>query len=148
METDDPVKTAEAFSKRMKAEGFLFDYSLKSLETEIDRFLEKQVTKSEEEKEQIEIELTAYIGESIRRIYNGKWTGEFNAEAGGVNFYLCKVSIGKFEFYPSHFISYYLNNGKKSEGSFYEYLYTRNQSKGIAHDFLGGGLIHLIAKGK
>lgn len=148
METDDPVKTAEAFSKRMKADGFLFDYSLKSLETEIDRFLEKLADTTDEIKEQTEIELTAYIGETIRRLYNGKWTGEFNAEAGGVNFYLCKVSIGKFEFFPSHFIGYYLTNGKKSEGSFYEYLYTRNQSKGIAHDFLGGGLIRLIEKGK
>ncbi len=45
---------------------------------------------------------------------------------------------------PSQFIEYYLGNGKKSEGTFYDYLYNRDTSKEIFTDFLGSGLLKKI----
>lgn len=61
-----------------------------------------------------------------------------------MNFYTCKIEKNDFEFGPSHFICYYLSNGKNSEGSFNNYLYSENYSKGIFKNFLAGGLINKI----
>jgi len=151
METDDPIKTSESFVKTAEAEGFSFDFSLKSLEFEIDKYLEKYYLLDEESKFRAECDLTAYIGETIRRLYQGEWEGEYFGSSSsyrGSNFYTCKVKIGKFVFYPNHFIAYYLSNGKKSEGTFYDYLHNRDYSKGIFHDFLGGGLLNIIENEK
>lgn len=147
MKTDNPIEIASQFAMKTSAEGFSFDFSLLSLEFEIDKYLNKP--NKEETKLQVECELTAYIGETIRRLYSGEWTGEYfgpSSSYRGPNFYTCKLRIGKFEFYPNHFIAYYLENGKKSEGTFYDYLYHRDFSKGVFHDFLGGGLLNTIAK--
>lgn len=148
METDDPVRASESFVKTAAKEGFSFDFSLKSLEFEIDKYLEKYYPLEEESKLRTECDLTAYIGETIRRLYQGEWAGEYfsSSSSHGQNFYTCKVKIGKFVFSPNHFIAYYLSNGKESEGTFYDYLYNRDYSEGLSHDFLGGGLLNVIEK--
>ena len=119
--TDNPAEAAHHFAKTALAEGFLFDFSLQSLESEVDKFLGKHSYLNEADKLEIECNLTAYIGETIRLLYHGEWTGEFFGQSSsyrGPNFYTCKVSIGKFEFYPNHFIAYYLKNGKQSGAHF------------------------------
>ncbi|MBL0740719.1 hypothetical protein [Chryseolinea lacunae] len=147
--TDNPIEAANHFAKTASAEGFSFDFSLQSLESEIDKFLDKHRFTNETSKSEIECKLTAYIGETIRRLYEGEWTGDYFGQSSsyrGPNFYTCKVSIGKFEFFPNHFIAYYLENGKESEGTFYDYLHSRDNSHGLFHDFLGGGLLNIIAR--
>jgi hypothetical protein len=151
METDNPIEAANNFAKEVAAEGFTFDFSLKSLEFEIDKYLEKYYPFDEQSKLRAECDLTAYVGETIRRLYKGEWMGEYFGRSSsyrGPNFYTCKVKLGKFDFYPSHFIEYYLSNGKESEGTFYAYLHSRDYSEGIFHDFLGGGILNIIAKEK
>jgi len=151
MTYDNPVEAAHNFVLKSSGEGFSFDFSLKSLEFEVDRYLDKYCPADEEARLRIECDLTAYVGETMRRLYNGEWAGEYFGKSSsyrGPNFYTCKVKIGKYDFYPSHFISYYLSNGKESEGTFYDYLHNRDGSKGIAHDFLGGGLLNTIEKEK
>lgn len=65
-----------------------------------------------------------------------------------MNFYTTKIYKNDFEFGPGHFFSYYLRNGKVSEGSFIDYLYNRNNSDGILYDFLGGGLLNKLNRNK
>ena len=96
----------------------------------------------------LECELTAYIGETICQIFNAKWKGEYSSENWGQNYYTCKIEKDGFEFGPSHFIGYYLSNGKVNEGSFKEYLYSRDYSSGIFYDFLGGGLFNKLSLNK
>ncbi|CAN5372676.1 hypothetical protein BH10BAC4_BH10BAC4_25740 [soil metagenome] len=146
--SDSPIDTANDFAKEATAEGFSFDFSLSSLEVEIDKYLAKYYPLNQETKLRVECVLTAYIGETIRRLYQGEWTGEYSLSSPGLNFYTCRVKIGKFDFYPNHFIGYYLSNSKKSEGTFYDYLHKRDYSQGIFHDFLGGGLLNIITKEK
>jgi len=148
---DNPVEAANNFAEEASMEGFLFDFSLKSLESEVDKYLDKYCPSDDEKRPRIECDLTAYVGETIRRLYKGEWAGEYFGKSSsyrGPNFYTCKVKIGKYDFYPSHFISYYVSNGKESEGTFYDYLHNRDRSNGISRDFLGGGLLEIIEKKK
>lgn len=119
-ESDDPKLTASLFSKEMQALGYTLDFSLQSLELEIDRILETSPINSEDTKFDLEAKLTAYIGETLCQNRNGFWSGAFYSHKSriGNNYYFCKITIGKHDFYPSHFIGYYLSNGKKSTGTF------------------------------
>ena len=143
---EDPIEAADNFAEEASKERFLFDFSLESLESEVDRYLDKYATSDDGSRHRIESDLTAYIGETVRRLYGGEWAGEYRRQSS--DFYTCKVKIGKFDFYPSHFISYYLSNGKESEGTFYHYLHSRDCSKGIADVSVGDGLLDMIEKKK
>lgn len=142
----NPKEIAEYFSSIQKRYGYHFDFSLKSLETEVDRFLEENANLSSYNQKIMGSILTAYVGESVCRLYNGKWVGKYSGPLNkkGSNFDECWIEIKGFKYYPSHFLQYYLSNGKRSEGTFYDYLYSRSKSKGIFEDFLGGGLINKI----
>lgn len=141
---DNPKNIAEIVRRKYIEKGYDLDFSLKSLENEIDKILENEIPENWVESAKLESELTAYFGETLCRIFNTKWKGEYYSENSGMNYYSSKIEKNGFEFGPSHFIGYYLNNGKKSEGSFKNYLYSRDYSKGIFKDFLGGGLINKI----
>ena len=145
----DPVEVAEYFAEFQFKNGYHFDFSLRSLEEDVDKYLESLDLKEEREEDNIECYLTAYIGETICRLYNGIWKGEYQPPhtTRGSNYYLCYIMIVNYKYWPSHFISYRLNHGRdgeNGEGTFKEYLYSRNRSRGIFSDFLGGGLINKI----
>jgi hypothetical protein len=143
---DNPKDIAEIVSRKYLEKGYNLDFSLKSLENEIDKILENEIPEDWIESAKLDSELTAYFGETLCRIFDTTWKGEYFSENSGMNFYTCKIEKNGFEFGPSHFIGYYLSNGKESEGSFKDYLYSRDYSKGIFHDLLGGGLIHKLEK--
>jgi HEAT repeat protein len=148
---DDPAREAEQFAFFSKLNGFHFDFSLQSLEKEVDRYLEKIIRENGTTRDAkgdaaekllaAEISLTAYIGETIKRLYGGRWAGPFDKSFSGGNFYTFSLMIGKYEFFPSHFVDYYLTNGKESEGMFYDYLHGRKSDE-------SGGLLARIEKGK
>lgn len=142
----NPIEVAEYFSNIQIRYGFKFDFSLESLEKEVDRFLENNTNLSAYVKTIVESLLTAYIGETICRLYQGKWCGEFCGPLSltGSNYYLCWIEIGDYKYKPSHFIEYYLEHGKENEDTFYNYLYNSNKSQEIHSDFLGGGLLNKI----
>ncbi len=126
---EDPLDSAEEFIETSAARRFRFDYSRESLATEMDRFLEFFVTQHGSSRDKnadrekiwrMAALLTAYIGETVRRLYAGKWVGSFSVR--GANFYTCSVMAGNCEFWPSHFIEYYIANGKKGTGSFRDHL--------------------------
>ncbi|MET4081439.1 hypothetical protein ABIB40_001385 [Pedobacter sp. UYP30] len=145
---EDPVQSAIQFSDEKLRGGFLFDFSLKSLECEVDKYLETLKDLKAEQRVSVAAGLTAYVGETICKLFGGKWVGSYfsSKEKIGRNFYFCKILVNGHEIFPSHFISYYLSNGKNSEGSFFDYLYARDQSKGAFKDFLGGGLLNKLLK--
>lgn len=140
----NPKDFAEIVSRKYLEKGYDLDFSIKSLENEIDKILENEIPKDWVESAKLESELTAYFGETLCRIFDAKWKGEYYSENSGMNYYTSKIEIKGFEFGPSHFIGYYLSNGKENEGSFKDYLYSRDDSKGIFKDFLGDGLINKI----
>jgi len=120
---DDPKAVAEAFAARYGAEGYKFDFSLESLRVEVDRFFDAPVLCSADVKEKwrAESELGAYVGETLARLFDGEWQGQFCAENSGMNFYVSRVQFGAFDFYPARFLGYRINNGT-TEGTFAQYL--------------------------
>ncbi len=123
-EPDDPKLTAYLFSKEMQPLGYTLDFSLQSLEIEIDRILETSPLNSQDAKYDLEAKLTAYIGETLYQNLNGFWSGAFYSHKSriGNNYYFCKITIDKHDFYPSHFIGYYLSNEKKDTGTFQNFF--------------------------
>lgn len=121
---DDPSEIAEKVAAKFLKKGYCLDFSIASLENEIDNILKNESQWRYKQKLRLEIELTAYFGETICRIFNAKWTGEYfkTFPRSGANYYLCKIRINKFEFAPSHFFEYYFANGSKRKNSFKNYL--------------------------
>jgi hypothetical protein len=121
---DDPTYSATLFADQMNARGYALDFSLKSLVEEIEKLFESTLFLNHENPAQWidEASLEAYIGETLCRLFDGKWQGEFRQDNPGPNFYASFVSFGEFQFYPSHFIAYRISNGKESIGTFTAYL--------------------------
>lgn len=121
---DKPQKIAGECAEKYSRKAYQFDFSLISLENGIDAVLENEVGNHGDERAIIEAELTAYFGETLCRIFNTEWAGSYYGPLNrvGANYYTCKITKGEFELYPSHFIGYYLSNGKESEGTFKDYL--------------------------
>lgn len=118
----NPKEVAEIVSEKYLDKGYKLDFSLRSLEVEIDKILENETSKDVVDSWELESELTAYFGESLCRIFKTVWKGRYYLDNSGMNFYTCKIAKNGFEFGPSHFISYYLSNGKKNEGTFKDFL--------------------------
>lgn len=123
----DPVATAEAFASARSPAGYRLDFSLASLETEVDRLIdlpmfhhgrERAATGDEERNEAA---LAAYIGETLRRLFGGEWIGSFYPGSTALNFYRSFVMFGGYRFEPHLFVGYRLANGE-CEGSFRAYL--------------------------
>ncbi len=123
----DPVATAEAFAAERTAAGYPLDFSLASLETEVDRLIELPMFHHGRERPATEAEqrneaaLAAYIGEATRRLFGGEWVGTFHPGSTALNFYRSFVMFGSYRFEPHLFVAYRLSNGG-CEGCFREYL--------------------------
>lgn len=114
---DVPASVASQFAGRMRTHGLSLDFSVKSLLSDVDEILLKRPLDDAE----LEMCLSAYVGEALVRLFHGKWEGFFSVEHPVTNFYTSWVKIGEQTFWPSHFPGYRLKNGP-SEGSFREYI--------------------------
>jgi hypothetical protein len=115
---------AKDFVKRMALKGFVLNYSLNSLKTEIDKIIESTEKSSDGSAKMNmtdEIGLEAYIGETLLVLFSGMWQGEFNENTNAPNFYLSFIKFGDFSYFPSHFIGYRIANGPV-EGTFKEHI--------------------------
>jgi hypothetical protein len=123
----DPIAIAVHFAAVHSTSGFRLDFSLGSLETEIDRVLELPIFfrgrngSPSDGEERAAAALGAYVGEALRRLLGGKWGGRFHPDSNARNFYESFVEFGGCRYWPSHFISYRLTNWPE-EGSFAEHL--------------------------
>lgn len=117
--------TAESFSHQMQVLGFNCDYSLHSLLVEVDKILNSpDVSFSEKGTggHQNLAGLEAYIGESLRSLYGGKWKGRFVLDTPASNYYTSYMRFGEFDLHLARFIAYRLSNGEAAEGTFADYL--------------------------
>ena len=125
--TGDPVATAEAFAAEQSAAGYVLDFSLASLEIVVDRLIELPMCRHgcegqpSEAEERTQSAIGAYIGETLRRLFEGEWVGAFHPASTALNFYRSFVMFGDYRFSPHLFIAYRFSNGA-CEGSFQAYL--------------------------
>ncbi len=115
---------AETFAEKMSAYGYTLDFSLKSLEEDIDSIIESEDVGLFNYSEAASINQTgleAYIGETLIMLFNGKPKGEFRMGKLDRNFYFLYIEFGKFRYYPSDFIWFRLSNGP-GEGSYKVHL--------------------------
>ena len=121
--SDNPGDVAEHFAETMGKQGFELDFSLTSLLVEVDRLLEAPgvVTRESVAGHKNEAALGAYVGETLARLFDGVWQGQFSADNTGINFYMSYVDFGEYRYHPSHFVSYRISNGP-GEGTFAEHL--------------------------
>lgn len=119
----DPKIVAEMFAREQSAQGFALDFSLRSLIVEVDKVLDSpEISGDEPANWKSQAGLEAYVGESLCRLFDGKWGGEFCYENPGPNFYLSYIEFGSYRFFPSYFLAYRISNGEKSTGTFKAYL--------------------------
>ncbi len=123
----DPAAVALDFATTHSASGFRLDFSLESLETEIDRLLALPIffrggegSRADEESRN-QAGISAYVGETLRRLFQGRWGGEFYPDRCEINFYTSFVDFAGYRYWPSHFISYRLTNWP-GEGTFAQHL--------------------------
>jgi len=121
----DPVAIAQQFAATHTLSGFRLDFSIGSLETEVDRLLEsplfcrgRERLETDEERRNLAA-LCAYVGETLRQLFGGEWGGQFYPQ--GDNFYTSFVQFGNYRYWPGHFISYRLANWPM-EGTFAQHL--------------------------
>ena len=123
----DPAAIALDFATAHSASGFRLDFSLESLETEIDRLLALPIFfrgregSPTDQESRNQAGISAYVGETLRRLFQGRWGGEFYPDRNEVNFYTSFVDFTGYRYWPSHFISYRLTNWP-GEGTFAQHL--------------------------
>ena len=119
------AQIASVFAKNMKSLGFNCDFSLRSLLHDVDKIL-NSVERSPEVCEKSDIHylagIEAYIGETLRRLYNGTWQGKFIIDTPESNFYSSYLQFGDYKFYPARFLTYRLTHGAYQEGTYATYL--------------------------
>jgi hypothetical protein len=120
----DPEGSARFFAEKLRAAGYGLDFSLKSLSSEIDKLFETPLFSDHSSPAQWHDEagLEAYVGETLRQLFNGEWKGAFSQSNPGANFYLSWVQFGEFRYFPSHFLAYRIGNGEADTGTFNRYL--------------------------
>ena len=126
--TDNPTIVAKAFAEKQKVKDYNFDFSLRSLEIDLPHFLNDNHNRSLKEREILNGELTAYLGETICRVYNAKWSGHYYgpSNSNGINYYTCKISVFQSDFYVSHYFDrFFSDKGIGDNGTFIEYLHGR-----------------------
>ncbi len=124
---DNPVAAAIEFSEQQTGPGRQLDFSLGSLRTEVDNvlalpmFFRGREGTSTDRENRSEAALCAYVGETLSRLFNGTWGGDFYADRPADNFYTSFVDFGDYRYWPSHFIAYRLTNWPQ-EGTFAKHL--------------------------
>jgi len=123
-ECPDPQASAQAFADKLLDTGVNLDFSLRSLHVDIDPLLGSSLycDRDSPSRWRGEASLAAYVGETLRRLFDGQWEGSFNASNPGPNFYRSWVQFGEFRYFPSHFLSYRLKNSMAETGSFGQHL--------------------------
>jgi len=124
---DNPGAAAVEFSEQHTGTGCQLDFSIESLQTEVDRVLElpiffrgREGTPTDNQ-ERREAALCAYVGETLSRLFDGTWGGDFRPDRSASNFYTSFVDFGDYRYWPSRFIGYRLTNWPQ-EGTFAQHL--------------------------
>ena len=112
---------------------FRLSFTIESLKTNVDLIIDKYRNNSTTKINPYHLPkygaLTAYVGETLRRVYQGAWAGEFYCNRPDINYYTSKIIFNNYTFWPSHHIGNALANGRDTSGygyqTFSEYLEKR-----------------------
>jgi len=120
----DPAAAATAFAQDMRGHGFALDLSMESLRGEVDRLLCSEHLCHHEDPAQwsSEARLGAYVGEVLRRAFEGTWEGAYRDDHAGVNCYTSFVVFGSYRYNPAMALGYRLSNGEESMGRFSDHI--------------------------
>ncbi|MEY4560734.1 MAG: hypothetical protein RLZZ618_11 [Pseudomonadota bacterium] len=120
----DPIATATAFAHDMRRQGFALDLSMESLKGEVDRLLRSEHLCHPEDRTQwtTEARLGAYVGEVLRRAFDGTWEGDYRDDHAGVNCYTSFVVFGRYRYNPAMALGYRISNGEASMGRFSDHI--------------------------
>ena len=143
----NPCKVAKAVANKYSLKGYTLDFSLESLETEIDKIINNPITyKEEKDIDFLIAELTVYVGETFRILFNAVCPGQYfeGGKGNAANFYTYYVEKNGERFHPSHFFEYKLPIKDFTRNQFKEYLhysYATIDGKqkvlpGVLHKFL------------
>ncbi|TCP25207.1 hypothetical protein EV195_104240 [Tenacibaculum skagerrakense] len=125
-EESNPTDIAKEVAKKYTAKGYKLDFSLESLELEIDKIINNPITYKEEKDINLLIaELTVYVGETFRTLFNTDYPGQYFEGGNGnaANFYTYYIEKNGERFHPSHFFEYKLPIQDFTKNQFKEYLY-------------------------
>lgn len=146
-EESNPTDIAKEVAKKYTAKGYKLDFTLESLEVEIDKIINNPITYKEEKDIDLLIaELTVYVGETFCILFNADCPGQY-FEGGirkGANFYTYFIEKNGERFHPSHFFEYKLPIKDFTKNQFKEYLHysyatiggKRKVLPGVLHKFL------------
>ena len=117
--SDDPVASAKALAKELTGKGYKLDFTMKSLEAEIDRLLEDRFLPlgTENVEDHVKVaRLGAYIGETLRREFKGKWEGRFEESSWKVFYNESRVVFPNLKLNPYSYMWWRLSAGKERAG--------------------------------
>lgn len=125
--SEDIRASCEWVVTALNSSGYKVDYTLESVK-EIDRFIDEQSGENgiiSRNKGQILFSLGCYVGETVIRLYGGKWCTDDNDYAAAINASV-KLDNGMVIF-PMHRVTRRRQYG--SEYSIYDYVYTLSRDK-------------------
>lgn len=111
----------------LNSSGYKADYTLESMK-EIDRFIDEQSGENgiiSRNRGNILFSLGCYVGETVIRLYGGKWYADDNDPAGEINISV-KLDNGTVIFPVQRVIKRYQNG---SEDGVYAYVYVLSSDK-------------------
>lgn len=124
---DDIHSSCEWIITALRASGYNVDYNLESMK-EVDRFFDEQSGEggiiTPERRGKIIFSVASYIGETIIKLYGGKWITDDKDPMGEINIAV-KLDNGTTLF-PAQRVMKRYQNGK--EDGIYAYVYVLSQS--------------------
>lgn len=124
---EDIHTACEWVAMALNSSGYKADYTLESMK-EIDRFIEEQSGENgiiSRNRGNILFSLGCYVGETVIRLYGGKWYADDNDPAGEINISV-KLDNGTVIFPVQRVIKRYQNS---SEDGVYAYVYVLSSDK-------------------
>lgn len=118
---EDIAKACQWVVMALNSSGYKADYSLESMK-EIDRFIDEQSGEGgliSRNRGQILFALGSYVGETVIRLYGGKWHADDSDPQGEIN--VSAELSGETVIFPVQRVIKRYQNG--SEDSVYDYVY-------------------------
>ena len=120
---DLPAALAEVFIRKMGEVGISLTIDLYSLVNGFEEALQKHAESIRKDwfwvgemSYDLETGAGCYLGESLRRQFNGTWLGKIEPNSGAC-YYRTRIQFGDYLFSPFSWLNYRLSNGREIEGT-------------------------------
>ncbi|SEB35647.1 hypothetical protein SAMN04489761_0079 [Tenacibaculum sp. MAR_2009_124] len=142
-----PSLAAEKMAKKYKTKGYVMDFSLRSLEYEIDKIIYAiEHYQGIESEEILKAECSAYFGVTLCRVYDMNCIGQYfdGTTRTGVNYYSYIIEKNGYQFHPAGIFEYRIPGYYQNYGLFYRYLHFRHYERGNRR-FVQPGILATLA---